>query len=291
MPSIRTRASDSPAVGALVELADEHSQSRVVISPERGAIVTSFSVGGRELLYLDETTLHDSSKNVRGGIPILFPTPGKLENDKWRRANRHGALKQHGFARTHGWTVLESSESSAAEITLRLSADEQTRAQFPWDFQADFRFSLEGRRLRVLTKLRNSSSALLPFALGFHPYFKVTDKAHARVVTSATKAYDNLTKQTGPLKAIDLTAPEVDLQLLDHGSSHCALELGDGSRMELRGSPEYWLWVIWTLKGKDFVCLEPWTAPGNALNSGDHLLEVEPGRTHESWIEFEYVPA
>jgi galactose mutarotase-like enzyme len=129
---------------------------------------------------------------------------------------------------------------------------------------------------------------VLPFALGFHPYFHVTDKARARVETPATKAYDNLTKQVGAFKGLDLTQPEVDLQLLDHGSSNCTLQLGDGARIALRGSPEYWLWVIWTLKGKDFVCLEPWTAPGNALNSGDHLLEIEPGRIHESWIEFEY---
>jgi galactose mutarotase-like enzyme len=289
MPSIRTRATDSAAVGAIVELADERSDSRVLISPERGAIVTSFSVAGRELLYLDEATLHDSEKNVRGGIPILFPAPGKLDNDRWRWAGRHGAMKQHGFARTSSWSVLESSESQSAEITLRLGSNEQTRAQYAWDFQIDIRFSLEGRKLRILTKVRNIGSSPLPYAIGFHPYFHVADKARARIATRATHAYDNLTKKTAPFAGFDLTAPEVDLHLLDHGSSQSTLELGDGTKLELRASPEYWLWVVWTLAGKDFVCVEPWTARANALNTGDRLLEVDAGKSYASWFEIECV--
>jgi galactose mutarotase-like enzyme len=38
------------------------------------------------------------------------------------------------------------------------------------------------------------------------------------------------------------------------------------------------------------VCLEPWTCPGNALNTGERLLVVAPGATHEAWTEIEYVP-
>ncbi|HEY8537391.1 MAG TPA: hypothetical protein VIL28_00910 [Steroidobacteraceae bacterium] len=53
------------------------------IAPHRGAIVTSLRIDGRELLYFDEATFNDPAKNVRGGIPLLFPTPGKLENDRW----------------------------------------------------------------------------------------------------------------------------------------------------------------------------------------------------------------
>jgi len=67
MPKVSSRSSDAAAVGALIVLEDEADHSRVVIAPQRGALVTSFSVGGRELLYLDESTLSDATKNVRGG--------------------------------------------------------------------------------------------------------------------------------------------------------------------------------------------------------------------------------
>ena len=35
--------------------------------------------------------------------------------------------------------------------------------------------------------------------------------------------------------------------------------------------------VFWTVKDKDFYCLEPWTAPRNALNTGDGLISLPPG--------------
>jgi galactose mutarotase-like enzyme len=49
--------------------------------------------------------------------------------------------------------------------------------------------------------------------------------------------------------------------------------------------------VIWTLPGKDFVCLEPWTAPANALNSGESLLIVPPGAHRDLWTEIAQLTA
>src|SRR5207244_935719 len=73
---------------------------------------------------------------------------------------------------------------------------------------------------------------------------------------------------------IDLTAAEVDLHLIDHGQSHAALTLADGRRVEVRGSPEYRRWLIWTRAGRDLICLEPWTCPANAPNTGQDLRWV-----------------
>ena len=50
-----------------------------------------------------------------------------------------------------------------------------------------------------------------------------------------------------------------------------------GRTITLACSPEYTRWVVWTLAGRDFVCLEPWTCPGDALNSGEGLLVLAPG--------------
>jgi galactose mutarotase-like enzyme len=63
-----------------IKLKSGHAEA--TIAPHRGAIVTSLRIAGRELLYLDRATFDDPSKNVRGGIPVLFPTPGKLANDR-----------------------------------------------------------------------------------------------------------------------------------------------------------------------------------------------------------------
>ena len=284
MAPLSRAPSNEPAVGELLTLNDESAGSQVVIAPERGALVTSFKVLGRELLYLDRATLNDAGKNVRGGIPVLFPAPGKLEADTWHAAGQSGQMKQHGFARNLPWTVREDATGAAA-VTLLLDSNADTHAQYPWAFQAQLRFALEGRSLRIVARVRNESQTTLPFALGYHPYFLASDKRQLRIDTRATRAFDNVAKQTLPFKGFDLDLAEVDLHLLDHGSSASALHFADGSYVSLTGSPEFTHWVVWTLSGKDFVCLEPWTAPGNALNTGERLFELLPGQEQECSLQ------
>src|SRR5688572_9594273 len=90
----------SATLGELYTLADTRTDNRAVIAPQRGALLTSWQIAGRELLYMDDSTLHDTTKNVRGGIPVLFPSPGKLLSDTFAYKGRIGTdLKQHGFAR------------------------------------------------------------------------------------------------------------------------------------------------------------------------------------------------
>ena len=106
-----------------------------------------------------------------------------------------------------------------------------------------------------------------------------------RIATSATRAFDNVTRReiaiTGP---VDLTRPEVDLHLIDHDASASALTT-PAHTIAIRGSDEYRHWVVWTLAGKDFVCLEPWTCPANALNTGDRLITLAPGASRALWVE------
>ena len=97
-----------------------------------------------------------------------------------------------------------------------------------------------------------------------------------------------MTKEIVPFRGFDLTAKEVDLHLLDHGSTESTLTLGDGSRLVIRASPEHTRWVVWTVRGKDYVCVEPWTAPGNALNTGESLLTVGAGASRSLWVELDY---
>lgn len=267
------------------ELILSDAASQVAIVPERGGLITRFDIEGRPILYLDDATLRDPTKNVRGGVPVLFPSPGKLEGDAWRRGDQHGAMKQHGFARNLAWQVVRADPASA---TLRLASDDATRAQYPWDFEVEQTIGLRGRTLAIAQVVTNRSPTAMPFGYGFHPYFFVrdADKAACRVATDATRAFDNVAKREVALpgSVIDLTRPEVDLFLLDHGASESALHTPAGT-VAVRGSRDYRHWVVWTVAGKDFVCVEPWTSPGNALNTGDRLLELAPGEARAMWIE------
>jgi galactose mutarotase-like enzyme len=263
------------------------STSTAVIEPKRGAIATRFDVGSHQVLFMDVETLRDPTKNVRGGIPVLFPTPGKLVGDGWSHAGLGGTMKQHGFARNRPWKVVEATANTAV---LALESDDTTRAQFPWDFTFQMTFTLRGASLRLDQHIVNRSSTPMPFGVGFHPYFAVSDadKARTRITTTSQRAFDNVTKRTIDVgDAIDLTQKEVDLHLLDHGSTESSLITPHGT-VRLRGSGEYTHWVVWTLAGRDFVCLEPWTCPGDALNTGDRLLVLQPSASRTLTLEIDY---
>jgi galactose mutarotase-like enzyme len=199
-----TRTSTTGA-GETIELTDETAGSVLSIFPGRGAIVTRFRVGERDVLYLDESTLRDPTKNVRGGIPVLFPSPGRLTGDRFERAGKSGTMKQHGFARDLPWGVVRIEATDAARAVLELRSSATTLAAYPWDFRAGLTYSLRGARLRIEATFENTGRDAMPFAFGLHPYFLVHDKAGARISTKATRAFDNVTKTAGPFGGFDLT--------------------------------------------------------------------------------------
>lgn len=275
----------------LLELLDHEAQTSATLAPSRGGLLTGFRVQGREVLFMDEATLLDPTKNVRGGNPVLFPSPGKLRDDRWARGGLAGALKQHGFARNQPWSVVQESTAGGASVTLRLTADEATRAAYPFDFEADFIYTLRGNALELRMHFRNRGAGEMPFGAGFHPYFAVpqAEKGQVSFSTKATRAFDNVRKEEIGYR-LDLSEGETDLHLLDHGGTSATMSWPAGS-LEIEGSAEFTHWVLWTLPGRDFVCLEPWTCPGDALNTGDRLLVLPPGGERELSLAMRFRPA
>jgi len=256
-------------------LGDGHS--RVEIIPSRGALVTRMTVEGDEVLFLDESTLVDLSKNVRGGIPVLFPIAGRLPGDTYSFEGLAYSMAQHGFARRLSWTVRQT---EASRLVLGLTSSEETLRHFPWRFDAQLTFSLTGSTLTIRFDVENQDTRPMPLHLGYHPYFHVSQaaKSKARVDTDATRAWDNRQCQEGPFTGWDLTGAEVDLHLLDHSRAGTTLHRGPGRRpVHLSWSPEFRKLIVWTLQDRDFICVEPWTASAGALATGEGLLHIAPG--------------
>lgn len=271
-----------------IALVDDATKGRAILAPSRGGMMIGLALGGRELLYLDRATFEDHRANVRGGNPVLFPSPGKLDGDAFAWRGARGAMKQHGFARTLAWAVEETGEGDGAWARLGLRSSEATRTQFPFDFTVAYTYRLRAGALAIEMRFENTGASPMPFGAGFHPYFAVPDaaKARASIPTRATRAFDNKDKREIAFAGFDLTAAEVDLHLHDHGSNEASIAIGDVA-ITLRGSPEFTHWVVWTLRGKDFVCLEPWTCPGDALNTGDRLLVLAPGEARSLSLTIE----
>ncbi|NEO28094.1 MAG: aldose epimerase, partial [Kamptonema sp. SIO4C4] len=54
-----------------------------------------------------------------------------------------------------------------------------------------------------------------------------------------------------------------------------------------RYSDIYSTLVFWTVQGKDYCCLEPWSSPRNALNTKENLVYLDAGETCEAAVEME----
>lgn len=263
----------------------EDQEAVVEVVPERGALVTRFALDGREILHLDESTLADPAQNVRGGIPVLFPMAGRLPGDVYRVDGREYRMKQHGFARNLPWTAV----STADGLSLRLESSAETRAVFPWDFAAVLRVGLLANVLGVVLRVENLSASAMPFHAGFHPYFRVDDaaKAATRVDTDALRAWDNVTQSVVEVGEPDFTVEELDLHLLDHHPPGTALHVPDRPPLRLEWRDPVRVMVLWTKRGKDFVCVEPWTGRAGALASGEPLPWIAPGASAELWLRID----
>ena len=161
-------------------LVDHEAKARVVLAPTRGGMVTRFIVSDTNVLYLDADTLRDPTKNVRGGIPVLFPIAGRLADDKYRVDGATYTMKQHGFARNMPWAIVDQATDGGARLGLALTPTAMTRAQYPFEFRLAMTYVLSEGRLTVQTRVSNLGERPMPIAPGLHPYFQLADHNKAR---------------------------------------------------------------------------------------------------------------
>jgi len=267
-------------------LTDQGASSRLEVVPERGGIITSWSLQGQDILYLDAERFTDPSLSVRGGIPILFPICGNLPNNTYTYKGEQYTLKQHGFARDLPWEVTNQVTNDLVALTLVLNSNDQTRAVYPFDFQLAFTYQLKGNTLEIQQRYTNHSTEPMPFSTGLHPYFFTSDKTKLEFEIPASQYQDQITKEVHPFSGtFDLSRDEIDVAFRQvNGSSASVTDTGRRLKVTLSYSDLYSTLVFWTVKGKDYYCLEPWSAPRNALNTADHLTQLAPGASYEASV-------
>ena len=134
-----------------VELAS--GDAKCVVDTQ-GARIVSYSVGGREQLWMPPD---DSDCNPiwrHGGLPLAWPWYGRIGTGD---ANIHGYAWKHPFAvkaRTADSVVLEL-KTAAATLTYGISL---------------------GKELTLRVETANTSAFDFPFAVAFHPYFRVGER-------------------------------------------------------------------------------------------------------------------
>lgn len=267
-------------------LTDDSAESKLEVVPERGGIITGWQVKGKEILYLDAERFANPALSVRGGIPILFPICGNLPNNTYTYQNQAYTLKQHGFARDAVWVVSDQVTEDKASLTLNFESNEETRAVYPFDFKLAFSYTIKGNSLEIFQRYTNLSEETMPFCTGLHPYFLTPDKSQLRFEIPALQYIDQIKQTKHSYHGhFDLNPDELDLVFPQ--ITGLAANFTDNSRqlrVTVSYSSAYSTLVFWTIKGKDYCCIEPWSAPRNALNVGKPLIKLEPGASCETIV-------
>jgi len=313
--------------GDVVRLRDARTQTVVSIVPSVGNIAFEMNVKGQNVLYWPYQSIEDfKARPGMSGIPFLGPWIDRLDEQAFfangrRRAfdmqlgNVRGDMPSHGFVTTTDrWSVVEAkADTDGAWVTSRLEFYRQPTwmKQWPFAHTIEITHRLRDGVLEVETAIVNMSAEPMPIAIGFHPYFQLTDSPRdAWTLSVGARTHWLLTSNkvpTGETEPIERFFPTphaaalgdyslddvfTDLVRDSQGRATVAVS-GRSQRLEIGLGANYRAVTIWSPKDRPFICVEPTAGIINALNLAarglyKELQSVPPGGT---WRERFWVKA
>ena len=176
--------------GDIVQLRDARTDTTV-------SVMTSLSnayemvVKGQNLIRMTFASVDEfRARPGLNGIPLLAPFANRLDeqafyangrkyNFDMELGNVRGTIPIHGFlSSAKDWKLVEAkADASAAWVTNKLDFYRQPQfmKQFPFAHTLQMTYRLQDGVLEVRTRIDNLSVEPMPVAIGFHPYFQLTD--------------------------------------------------------------------------------------------------------------------
>jgi len=235
-----------------------------------------------------------------GRAPILFPIVGMLVDGQYRLGGKAFRLAKHGFARNKLFDVRHVDASSAL---LRLPADAETRAGYPFEFELDVGFALSDAILTIEAAIRNLDDAPMPASFGFHPAFRwplpfgCARSAHSIQFGEPEPAPVRRIDRQGLLRPQGEPTPvvgnklklrdelfEADALIFDQIQSRrlrYGADEGPALRIDFPDTPYL---GVWTKPGAGFIAIEPWSGINDPAGFEGEIWQkpgifvVEPGQ-------------
>jgi aldose 1-epimerase len=183
---------EAKQTGDIVQLRDSRTDTTV-------SVVTSMSnayemvVKGQNLIRMTFGTVDEfRARPGLNGIPLLAPFANRLDeqafyangkkyNFDMELGNVRGAIPIHGYlSGVKDWKLVEAkADGTAAWVTTTLDfyRNPQWMKQFPFAHTMRMTYRLADGVLEVRTRIDNLSVEPMPVAIGFHPYFQLTDSS------------------------------------------------------------------------------------------------------------------
>lgn len=266
--------------GEVVKLEDPQHKTVVSILPGVGDVVFSMKVNGQDVLRFPYPSIEDfKARPGLVGIPFLGPWANRLDeqgfyangkkyNFNMTLGNVRGAIPIHGFLTQNPfWEVVEmKADKKAAWLTCRLDFYKHPdwMAQFPFAHTIEITQRLEAGVLQVQTSIVNLSTDPMPVAIGFHPYYQLTDSKRedwvigvgaksewmlspTKIPTGETRPIEQLfpDPKAANLKDYDLDHVFGDLVRDSDGRATMSV-MGKKQRLDLQFGPKYLASVVYS---------------------------------------------
>ena len=259
-------------------LSNEDGTIKVEVVPAHGGMISQIWLNGKELLHLDRAALQ-TAPMAAGGMPILFPFSSKTRNDSYVLGGENYLMPMHGLVKNDGFVVEEVTSDKAV---LWIENSPSWKAQYyPFDFHLEVEYQILGNTLETVFRITNRSEAAMPHYLGWHPFFKSTDKHRIKLEQDMQVHYDYKDH-----KDMDMCELE-DLSLTWDDVFHSPVNGGfllkneaDGYKIKCEPDKEFDALVVcsWV---QESMCVEPWCGLPDSINTGRLLKWIQPGETKE----------
>ena len=273
---------------------------KAVFLPGHGMLGASLRHRGVEMLRRVEDLDGAAVNGSTAGIPLLHPWANRLAGSRYRAAGQEVNLDpssrllhldaQHGLP-MHGvpWSLLawELTEARQDFLAARL---EWTRgdllAVFPFRHRLEMAVTLGSDGLTIETTLVAGPDGPVPVSFGFHPYFGLADFPRARWRLELPAMRRLVLDPRGIPNGDEEPFDGLDAQLGEHAFDDGFALMAEQASFSVAGAARritveflegYPYAQVYAPKDKDYIALEPMTAPTSALTSGRGLRLVKPG--------------
>jgi galactose mutarotase-like enzyme len=233
------------------------------------------------------------------GIPLLYPWANRLGGPRYQAAGREvlldpassllhftcDGLPMHGVPWSRlSWQVTDE-DTNMLKAQLEWAGDDLL-AVFPFPHRLEMAVALHPNNLTVETTLVAGPSDPVPVSFGFHPYLRLPGlpRAEWQIHLPAMRRLLLDTRQLPTGEETPFAGLDTNLDDRNFDDGFVVLEelpsfsvTGGGRRITIEFLEGYRYAQVYAPNGKDYLALEPMTAPTNALATGRGLRLVEPG--------------
>ena len=186
-------------------ITDPEAKTALTITPERGGMITSFTLDGEEFVWTRRPNFSECNR-PRFGVPVLFPSCGNPDNGVHIFDGKAYPMETHGFADLCAWEVDSVGPDG---VTLALESTPLTKFLYPFDFTLLLNYNLEGNKALVSLTVINEGNTDMPFSFGYHPYFTASKLENVEFDIKCATCSDNAKgEQPAAPEKITLTRKE-----------------------------------------------------------------------------------